>query len=614
MSDFVFVAGGSMHPTTRLLDHYLRVSCTTDMQVFESDEFHLAVTRPGDQRQWAPLHDSDTGIFFAVMGRPVSEFLNEAVVAGSGESVGVRTKLLFERYRRNGLGAFSALHGSFSVLAYHPQERRLFLHTDRLGAQPVYYCTKAGVRVPCISTHPDLLARLCDAEELDMLSLAEQLHCGRCVFPYTHFRNIREIEPASHIEFDLDPGRVRQGRRYWSPEFRPRHDARKNADELAAAIRNAVTRRTVAGEGNIGVFLSGGADSRNIVLNGVDRDRLHAITLCDSPNRETRVAQTIARRAGVSHHLIERDPDYYPRNAPRALFLANGMWNFVDGHFVGIEKKIHELAIDKVLTGCYADFLFKGLTQNRRRLQIGRHKLPLYRKTAFQIGHGYLWRLPILPTWIPGIRQRLEEQVRHVSQDVKGAAGELQLEAVRTFPLSRAPGAASRSSLWKLHAWEPVFIDNEILDAYQKIPPGEKLNGTTFFRAVDQVCADASDIPNANDGLPMVASPLRKMLWAIGRMVVPNRGKDVFAGTVATDGSWPNWNRVKMLSTVMEHHWMSFRKENRELLQEILGPERMARRPAEWPDGETELLCRTYSLLLWLETLHGQSWPAHHVP
>ena len=55
----------------------------------------------------------------------------------------------------------------------------------------------------------------------------------------------------------------------------------------------------------------------------------------------------------------------------------------IDDHFYNLSKDLNIKKYDSILTGCYADWIFKGIALNRKQVSILKYKLPLYKLKKF---------------------------------------------------------------------------------------------------------------------------------------------------------------------------------------------------------------------------------------
>jgi asparagine synthase (glutamine-hydrolysing) len=177
------------------------------------------------------------------------------------------TEILAEAIDRHGFaGALPRLNGMFAIAAWDREERRLLLARDRFGEKPLYYGRQGpsvlfGSEAKALAAHPDWRG------EADMTALALFLRHGYVPAPYSAWRDIRKLPPASWLAIAAD-GRIGEPVRYWSPAeaaadamAAPFEGSFEDArDQLDGLIHASVRERRIA-DVPLGTFLSGGIDS-----------------------------------------------------------------------------------------------------------------------------------------------------------------------------------------------------------------------------------------------------------------------------------------------------------------------------------------------------------------
>ena len=343
----------------------------------------LGVTRVDADALWSPARDARTGVFVALGGRLAFDEHEWAAAEKLPFTGGLACRIVLERFQKKPDTLAASLNGAGVVVIADPRNAELHVITDRLGVFPMYV---ADGDEPLLCSHPDVLADMLQARsgrvEFDALTAAEFLATGMSVQPFTYYKNIRMLEPASHYLWKLAGEKwIASHRTWWQPRYLT-EPVCENEDELttqlAEAFRRAVKRRTLARLGKPGVLLSGGADSRVCVFGAETPAAVSCYTLYDEPNEELATARRIAAAAGAQHTALQREPDYYALHADNSIRLVGGMWSLVDTHYTGMIPQLAAENLGTILTGCYADYMFKGLMFNRRhRLLFGR-VLPLY--------------------------------------------------------------------------------------------------------------------------------------------------------------------------------------------------------------------------------------------
>jgi asparagine synthase (glutamine-hydrolysing) len=466
-----------------------------------------------------------------------------------------------------------------------------------------------------LGSHPDVLAdslaRLGRAPEVDMLTLAEALGTTYSVQPHTRYQGIVQLEPATHYAWTL--GRASGGPRsecFWAPRFRTdstNTDFDGLVEDLASALRHAVRLRSSSRLGAPAVLLSGGADSRAMLFGAETPQAVTCFTLFDEPNSELETARRLASAADARHEALQRSPDYYADNAERAVRISGGMWSIIDAHYTGVVDRLAYPRFGTVLTGCYADYLLKGLSFNRRhRLLFGR-ALPIFAFTPFAGGY-YHAHVPLREPWQGRVDERL---LARYPLELRERYPEtaLAVEDLRLRPLSREADASGRLVLWATTPWAPVFADRKFLDVYERIPAAAKLNGVLFGKAVARITGErARRIPNNNYGAPVGASESARVGWFLAavlrrklrRALGLEPGRSAYESQVQTTGGWPNWKAYFDASPMIARLWGAPSAAERELFSDILGQDPWLSSVQEWAARDPILYARILTARLWL--------------
>lgn len=584
---------------------------TTWKQRFNlEDGIKVVTTRVDDPSLWEPAYDKASGVRVWLGGRVAFEETDWARAESLPYEGGLACRLLIEMWHRHGDGMPRHANGAFGIVVYDGKRRQLHVFTDAMGIYPIY-TGKSGSLVLC--THPDVLADyMADQEDpcnFDLDTLAEVLAMGSSVQPHTFYREVKQLEPASHYRWNLN--RMSEGfsrTTWWNPARREKavYSCDQEAvHDLADALARAVRRRTLPRLGKCLVMLSGGADSR-LALFGADApSRLTAMTLCDESNAEVETAEKLAKLAGAAHSIYQRDLEYYPKVLEAAMTVSGGMWNVVDAHFMGIQQELNDQDFGVILTGCYADYMFKGLSLNRKHRKLFGKVVPLFDLSDFDFQF-YHPQSKVSSDCMRGVQRRLEErfpsELRETYRDTP-----LLMEDLRTRPLSREADAAGRLCLMRTQAWDVVFSDRDVLDVYEKLSVEQKLNGILFGKAVGRVCGPAArKIPNNNYQTPVDAGEIRRLYrFLVG---VAKRKVGRFAGKAglklgqSTPGSWPNWPYIVEHSETIRSMWDDMPSEHQDLFSDVLGFNVASKSLKEWAEYDHMQLCRILSHSAWLRT------------
>ena len=254
-----------------------------------------------------------------------------------------------DQYDAYGEAFVERLDGEFVGCLYDDGTVTFF--SDRAGARPLYYAVGDGCLAfsTSVQTVPDVPGfEPAFAEPY----LAEYLYARRTQGTKTPVEGIEQIAPATLLTYDAGSLSDRQ---YWEPVYEPKDEPLSYfVYELAKRFEQAVADRMPREDGDYGLLLSGGSDSRT-VLAAADSppDCYH---MGDGWNREARYAKRAADAAGADFSLLERGVDYHETLLERAAPIQEFLGPFQSGHMLGYAETLAEK--DALFTGLYCDVLF----------------------------------------------------------------------------------------------------------------------------------------------------------------------------------------------------------------------------------------------------------------
>lgn len=608
MSDLL--VGNATPPGPQISDR-LRFADDTRLTPLKWGAFSGVLARVGRPALWEPASDPATGISLGLAGRVAFDEAMWREADTLPYQGGKACKLLLRAWLRGKPEFLNILNGVCAVLVFDPGENVLHLITDRLGAFPVYRA-EAGTNLRLCS-HPDVLADWLAAEgrtpELDLDTLAECLATGSSVHPHSYHRNVKQLDPATHYTFTLREERVRtQQEVYWDPRQLTRDETlsvREWTERIADALRLAARRRTAEILGKPGLLLSGGLDSRAILFGARDPSLVECATFCDRENAEARTAMQLAAAAGAPFHLMRRDLEHYAKGAMANVRLSGGMWSIQDAHYHGLIGQLKGLGVGVLLTGCYADYLLKGLAFNKAPVSLFGKPLPFNTLGGFDPCF-YQPHFSLSADWNARVAARLAERFPATLRN-DYTRDQSVVEDLRIRPLSREADAMSRHYLMRSLPWDPVMADNGIIDLYARMPPALKLDFRVYSRAVAQVVGKPGwHILNNNYGTPLDAGLARVTAAHVLRRL--RRKWSMFGDRqigrhahTTNSGSWPTFSYYVGTSPLIAELWSSPSPFIRELFTAMLGKDPWGRSLQCWGEEADDLFLRLLTVKLWLE-------------
>jgi asparagine synthase (glutamine-hydrolysing) len=568
------------------------------------------ITRVDASELWAPAYDPQSNVRALLGGRFAPEEAEWKLAEGLPYEGGLACRIVINRWLNGGARAVQAINGGALIAVIDERERTLHAWTDRMGFYPAFMWTGGGF---LLCSHPDIAAKALEDAGLplqfDAVTMAEFLRTGTSVHPYTYWRGIRHMDAGTHFEFHSGATpRLRTSTVYWQPAhlrgepyLTDRHEI---VDRLAAALRSAVRRRTLPRLGKAGVLLSAGADSRTALFGAYDPSAVTCYSVYDEPNAELDGARALALAAGANHKTMARPADYYVEQAPEAVRVSGGMWSVESAHFGGLCGTLAEDKIGVLLTGCYADYLLKGLSYNRTPRKLAGRIVPLYELSSYS----HEWYQPFARLeagWQQATEARLNARYTNANHSILSQS---RMEHLRLSPMMREADVSGRLILRRKSGHDFILADHDVLDMACCIAPHQKVSGIAFGMAVEKVAGSrAHHVLNNNYGARVGASEWQRVASfvkaSVLRKIRRQGGLQPYErdpNSVATAGSWPYYPRVIKMNGRLRTWRSDMPKEQQELLFEMLGAERRSWSIADWSDRDAHLFLRLYTASLWL--------------
>jgi asparagine synthase (glutamine-hydrolysing) len=271
-------------------------------------------------------------------------------------------QLLLELYESEGLDFVAHLNGVFCIAILDLNIKKLFLLNDRLGLYPHYYYFTPGKLIfSC-----EMKGILCDKsipKKLDWVALAQFIRFQRLLGPRTFFEDIYLLPYGSTLSFDLTTGALRVDN-YWDfdqiPEW-PNGAAFQDAVDETSRLLNASIRNCLLGDEKVGVYLSGGLDSRTILgIASSMRSGIPSLTYGVPNCRDAVYAQRIAQKSRSPHTFIPvENGKWVPEYVDYHIEITEGFITWTHSH-AALTLSPARAMLDVSLTGFYGDVLIGG--------------------------------------------------------------------------------------------------------------------------------------------------------------------------------------------------------------------------------------------------------------
>lgn len=288
---------------------------------FEDSPFGVGHRHHGNQDSGGRVHWQDQGRAGVI----------EGAISNWGE-LQITDDELFDRILKDPSSTLATLEGPFTLVAYDSPKRRLVLATDKLGGRPLYYTTTNGFYFGSDLT---AMLKVIDDPVIDEQAVSDLLLIGHMWGDKTLLTDVRAVRPATVLEYEH--GDV-STTRYWKPSYNRAKADDNYIFELAKRFQVSADRISTTIDGDAGLWLSGGLDSRitasELARNrGADGafDNLITYTYDSNPpgGVNPRLASRVASTLGVPNDRVKLSIDQFVSGLDDAVRITDGMlqWN-----------------------------------------------------------------------------------------------------------------------------------------------------------------------------------------------------------------------------------------------------------------------------------------------
>jgi len=274
-----------------------------------------------------------------------------------------KARIILDIYRKYGLRSLIELDGSFVLSIYDNKRKRFAIMNDRLGSSPIYLLNNTNK----IVYSSEIKATLCDPSIKPLLDLEAVTEFFTFSYPLgnkTIFKHISLLPPSSILMYDLEERKV-QIWKYWEFESGEKSDQMtlERLIRVFDSIMAKSVQRCMANENKIGVFLSGGLDSRLIAAYAKrisDKTGKKIVSFTFGSKRgglQNRIATKVADALNIENIFFELSPDWIANYAEEIVYKGDGNLRVRDAHFISYLRRLRD-DVGKVLVGFSCDSIF----------------------------------------------------------------------------------------------------------------------------------------------------------------------------------------------------------------------------------------------------------------
>ena len=455
--------------------------------------------RVEDQAAWV-ARDAGRGVCVIIAGELYARDELRAQLRGEADAADNDARLCLRLYLRDGADFVRHLNGHFTVIVYREAERHLSIGTDPFGYRPLFLAA-CGRRLLFGSEMKAVLAALDSTPAVDGIGLLELARQGWPLGERTWLEPIRAA--ASGTWYEITPSAI-QRRHYFRFRFQRGAAAASlpaYVEGFADKLRRAM-RRTMAGPGRIGLALSGGLDSRALLLAAdCHRQPLLAYTFGQADSSDVRYAAQLAEIAAVAHLHLTYEPGYLGRLLAPIVWRTEGLLPFSEATFTSMHFH-NALAqrVDVILYGHGGDALTGAHLP--QRVLLWRSKDSLIERVFRQynrVPEAMLQRV-FRPSFYRRFAPDLYASLRATFADIDQ---EHLADVLDVWDMENRQRRGTFSSTvvdrYRFGVRAP-FLERELVDHLRQAPPSWRLQQMAYKQMIATAFPGAAAVPWAHTG------------------------------------------------------------------------------------------------------------------
>lgn len=360
--------------------------------VYFNDNFSLGHTRLSiidlSEKAKQPLFNEDKSLALVFNGEIYNfrELREELERKGHSFCSRSDSEVILHLYEERGVGCLDSLNGMFALAILDIDKNELFLARDRLGIKPLYYYFDGDKFI--FSSEIKAILEHSIEKEIDWDGFNHYFRLHYAPQPFTIFKNIRKLAPASFLRFRDKRIEIK---RYWQvSDFEDIYSEEEIVERIQTLMKDSVKRQLIS-DRPLGIFLSGGVDSTSILgvadELGCKQIKTFSVGFDVEPekfNFDFEAAKKTSRRYQTEHYELEISGRDTLQNIEKAIYhldepVANAT-QIATFLLSGFAKE----KVAAVLAGDGGDELFGGYPRYYYSRLISRwQKLPVLIRNNF---------------------------------------------------------------------------------------------------------------------------------------------------------------------------------------------------------------------------------------
>jgi asparagine synthetase B (glutamine-hydrolysing) len=430
-----------------------------------------------------------------LIGGPIFTFTDNGFLVNNDSTYGTR-KILHKWINNDDIRWDEDLSGPFIAVLINKETSQIEIVTDLMSFIPVFSTTIADQLV--VGTHVDIVASGAECkDEKDSVSIADFVLHGYVTYPYTFYKSIHQLSPASVHKWNLRSNTTYEKKYYWRPtEYNPYKSINHAASDLRNGLYDYVNAVTTS-MNHVALFLSGGEDSRVVLSLLPKKCKKDAFIFLDKMNREGQIAKKVAEVFEANFIMASRTSTRYLDVLPECSDLVGSGSQYTHVHTFGFHENCGLNQYRAVFGGFSADALLKG--SHVKKLK-GSGLVPFVPKIKQpRFSHASLLNVGFLSK---SIVQSLEQRSKKHREWICKIRPNSADEWFELWPSSMNFNIPNLHGNRRLFCSYEPFMSNKVVKIAAAVPQSWKLNRRLFYSMAKPLLKPARHIAHSDGWLP----------------------------------------------------------------------------------------------------------------
>ncbi len=239
-------------------------------------------------------------------------------------------KNVLELWKEHGDEIINQFNGSWSFLLSNCRENSATIFTDRFASRSIWISHDGNTWI--MGNFPSAVVTMRqNVTTIDPAGLWSLFQTSRHIPGRGLYKEVFALKAGEKAILKSDGSYSISI--WWRRKYNPDYNVfpKEWGHQLANALKDSA-KRIKRITPNSYLFLSGGIDSR--IAAASFEDGLKSITLCSSPNFESRIAELVSTHLGLEHQTMIRSPYWYLDTLEAATLISAGNYFTSHTHFI----------------------------------------------------------------------------------------------------------------------------------------------------------------------------------------------------------------------------------------------------------------------------------------